>query len=78
MIRFNPGRGTRAEDDAVLEMIRLRCALRISSRVSDVLGISQERIRVATDRVRKADLAESGEPPVTVNAAYTWAGIGEK
>lgn len=78
MKRLSPGRGTRTDDEAVLAMIRLRCELRFSNRVAEVLGLSQERIRVATDRVRKADLAESGEPPETVNEAYTWAGLGEK
>lgn len=64
---------TRADYDLALWMLRQRCAGASSGQIGKALGRTSASVRVATDRIRKADAAESGED---VTQAYwetdTW------
>lgn len=62
----------RCADEALLQMLVLRCAGHSSRDVGDRLGVSSHAVRVATNRVIAADLLESGEPARDVLAAYQW------
>jgi hypothetical protein len=64
-------RCTRAEDDFVLELLRLRARM-TSVQLEARYGIPRNQIRVMTNRVRNADLDESGEPAADVLAGYGW------
>lgn len=61
----------READEQVLRMLALRQSLS-SVVIADRMNISPEAVRVATNRVRDADLAESGEPAADVLAHYRW------
>ena len=58
---------TRLDDELALWMLRQRCAGMSSGRIGAALGRTSESIRVTTDRIRRADAAESGED---VHGAY--------
>lgn len=40
--------------------------------IGRLLGMSDSAVRVITNRIRAADLAESGDPRDAVMAAYGW------
>lgn len=63
---------TRAEDEQLLAMIAARLSLKSTS-VARKFGLTGPAVRIATNRVLTADLAESGECPVAVAAAYHWS-----
>jgi hypothetical protein len=56
-----PGRADRHEDERVLTWLRLRCDGLSSPEIGARYGVTGERVRTATQRVREADAAESGE-----------------
>ena len=58
---------TRADDELALWMLRERCAGRTSRAIGARIGLSQERVRVITSRIRNEDAAMSGED---VSGAY--------
>lgn len=64
---------TREDDDLALALLRLRCAGLSSGTIAAAIGRTSASVRVTTDRIRKADAAESGED---VHGAYwetdTW------
>ena len=66
-------RHARSDDEAVLQMLRLRGDGQSSRVVGAALGVSAERVRVATQRVKDADLLESGEPADELMPHYRWA-----
>lgn len=66
-------RQARSDDEAVLLMLRLRGEGQSSRVVAAALGVSAERVRVATQRVKDADLLESGEPADALMTHYRWA-----
>ncbi|MFD1913818.1 hypothetical protein [Halodurantibacterium flavum] len=62
---------TRASDELVLRWLSLRTDAQLDCNViGERFGVSQERVRVATNRVRDADLDESGEDYEAVKAQY--------
>ena len=66
-------RSSREDDELALDLLRMRCSTALPTpQIGAMFGITSERVRVITDRVRKADIAESGE----ANAAdgYRWGG----
>lgn len=66
-------RSSRDDDELALDLLRMRCTTALPTpQIGAMFGITSERVRVITDRVRKADIAESGE----ANAAdgYRWGG----
>lgn len=54
-----PIRSTRADDKAVLRMLALRRTM-AASQIGAMMGMTDAAVRVATDRVRRADEAEEG------------------
>lgn len=64
---------TRADDDRLLSMVAARSKGLSSREVGQVVGLEREAVRTAVNRVRAADLAESGENRGAVMAAY-WGG----
>lgn len=65
-------RCSRAEDDFLLDLLRLRQRM-TSVQLDARYGIPRNQIRVMTNRVRSADLDESGEPSADVMAGYGWS-----
>lgn len=65
-----PLRSSRAEDEALLAMVRARASGLDSVQIAATRGRTPEGVRIATNRVRAADLAESGEPAEIVERAY--------
>ncbi|MDF0598970.1 hypothetical protein [Psychromarinibacter halotolerans] len=61
---------TRDDDEILLRMLGMRCDGAASSAIGRAFGVTASRVRVMTDRVRHADVAESGEPADVVQAAY--------
>lgn len=57
-------------DWQVLDWIKRRRAGETPKQIAVSCGVSLEVVRSATNRVRAADLAESGEAPAKVNAGY--------
>lgn len=64
-----PGLPDRADDERVLSWLRLRSQGHSSGEVALRYGATSERVRTATQRVRQADIEESGEPDV---GRYYW------
>lgn len=64
---------TREDDELALVMLRRRCAGISSTAIAAAIGRTGTSVRVTTDRIRRADAAESGED---VSGAYwetdTW------
>lgn len=60
---------TRADDDHLLEIIRLRCFVG-SGRIAQLYGVTSASIRVACNRVKNDDLKHSGEAAPVVLAGY--------
>lgn len=52
---------SRADDEALLDMLAARSAGVSSYDIGRQIGMTGEAVRIATNRVRDADLAESGE-----------------
>ena len=52
---------TREDDELALGLLRLRCAGVSSGTIGAALGRTSASVRVTTDRIRRADAAESGE-----------------
>lgn len=60
----------RQSDELTLEMVRLRSAGMSAVEISRKIGKTQQFVTTATNRVRRADVAESDEPKGVVDAAY--------
>jgi len=63
---------SRREDERALLMLDMRGDGMSSGVIGRLLGMSDSAVRVITNRIRAADLAESGEPREAVLAAYGW------
>lgn len=63
---------SRREDVRARLMLDMRGDGMSSGVIGRLLGMSDSAVRVITNRVRAADLAESGEPRAAVMAAYGW------
>lgn len=63
---------SRREDERARLMLDMRGDGMSSGVIGRLLGMSDSAVRVITNRVRAADLAESGEPREAVLAAYGW------
>jgi hypothetical protein len=57
-------------DDDVVWALRQRVLGVSSARIAAAIGCSSAYVRAATNRVRAADMAESGEPADVVASAY--------
>jgi len=67
----------RANDETLLRALAMRCAGAGASEIAARLRFTRpEAVRIAINRVRAADLEESGEPAAAVLAAYTWSENG--
>lgn len=60
----------RADDERLLTMVHARSGGMSSYQVAEMIGLRNEAVRTAVNRVRDADLRESGEPVEAVRAAY--------
>lgn len=60
----------RAQDEEVLAWLRMRQLGQNSTRIARAFNQDPAHVRSCMNRVIKADLAESGEPPETVKGAY--------
>lgn len=60
----------RARDDELLGWIAARCRGASCAAIAAAAGVDAGQVQVATANVRAADLAESGEDPAAVAAAY--------
>lgn len=63
---------SRREDARDMLMLDMRCDGMSAGVIGRLLGMSDSAVRVITNRIRAADLAESGEPREAVMAAYGW------
>ncbi len=63
----------RVADDRALAMVRMRETMS-SAEIGDHFGVTSSAVRVITQRIRDADIAESGEPAECVNQQYRWVG----
>lgn len=63
-------RTSRDDDDRLLAMVAMRCAGKTSRDVGEAFGLTNEAVRIATNRVFSADQKESGEAAETVARAY--------
>lgn len=63
---------SRREDERALLMLDMRGDGMSAAVIGRLLGMSDSAVRVITNRIRAADLAESGEPREAVMAAYGW------
>ena len=63
---------SRREDNRALLMLALRRDGVSTGVLGRLFGMTGSAVRVATNRVLDADLAESGEPREAVMAAYGW------
>lgn len=61
---------TRAHDEELLDMVRLRAAGMTPAQIATAHYRTPRYVTTATNRVLFADLEESGEPPATVARAY--------
>ena len=66
-VRFNPGR---EDDDRLLGMVASRARGMSCPSLARRFGVSAHAVMMATNRVMKADLAESGERPSVVQQWY--------
>lgn len=64
-------RSTREDDERLLSWVGLRAAGWSAAQVARHVGLTRERVQIATLRVRDADIAESGEPIGEV-ARFYW------
>lgn len=62
----------RVADEQLLRMLQLRAGGLSSGAIAERMNIAPEGVRIATNRVRDADLAESGEPAELVMQHYPW------
>jgi hypothetical protein len=63
-------RSTRADDEALLDMLIARTSGVSSYEIGRMIGMTAEAVRIATNRVRAADLVESNEPSKQVLSGY--------
>lgn len=63
-------RATRADDERLLSMLRQRNAGVTMPALAAALGVTKQRIDQLTGAVKRADLAESGEPRDAVLPSY--------
>ncbi len=63
---------SRREDGRALHMLDMRGDGMSAGVIGRLLGMSDSAVRVITNRIRAADLVESGEPREAVLAAYGW------
>lgn len=64
-----PGLPDRSDDERLLAWLWLRSQGQSSGEVALRYGVTSERVRTATQRVRQADIDESGEPDA---GRYYW------
>lgn len=70
-MRCDPAIPARDQDDILLLLLLLHCThAGTCAQIAWALGVEETTVAAAIDRIRQADLAESGEPPVKVRAAY--------
>lgn len=62
---------SRAADEQAIAMIRLR-SHRTCAQIGARFGVTRVSVAVVTNRIREADLLESGEDRAAVAAAYGW------
>ena len=60
----------RSADEALLRLCELRCLGQSTAAIAKAQGVSQQLISEKTNAVRRADLAESGEPDGRVRKGY--------
>jgi len=60
----------RSADEARLRLLELRCLGVTTYDIAKAQGVSQQLISEKTNAVRRADLAESGEPVGKVRKGY--------
>ena len=63
---------SRRDDERALLMLALRRDGVSTGVLGRLFGMTGSAVRVATNRIRAADLAESGKPREAVLAAYGW------
>lgn len=63
---------TRYDDERHLKWLKLRCGGLKTADIGERFGVPETQVRVACNRIRNADLEESGEPAGRVLAAYKW------
>lgn len=61
---------TRQSDEALLEMLRRYCQGQTIAHIARVLGRSENSVGAMISKVRSDDIAQSGEPPLLVEAGY--------
>jgi len=66
------GPSTRADDERLLWLLAARGAGWTARAAAAGFGLTAESVRTATNRVRDADLRESGEPIDLVAGCYQW------
>lgn len=60
----------RHADERHLRWLAWRCEGYTARQIGDAEGYSQEHVRVATNRIKEADIYQSGEPHDIVKEAY--------
>jgi DNA-binding MarR family transcriptional regulator len=65
-----PNEPRKMSDDAILTLVRLRSAGIRVSRIAKDAGCTSAYVVTTTDRIRAADLAESGESKAAVARGY--------
>lgn len=76
MQRRLPNTKARTTDELHLRWVKLRASGFTSAQIGARFGVSQEAVRIATNRICKADKAEArfwGDDPGTVASSY-WDG----
>jgi hypothetical protein len=63
---------TRARDEQIIEMCALHAEGYSYKQIGEIMGLSKNAAISAVRKVMLADMAESGEPPSRVRAAYEW------
>lgn len=61
---------SRSDDNLLLVMVEARCLGWGASKIAQLFGVAPSVVRVSTNRVRAADIKESGEPVKFVGGAY--------
>ncbi len=61
-----------ASDNLILQMLQARTEMQTTQQIARRHDLTPENVRTITNRVRSADMAESGEPVEAVRAAYGW------
>ena len=67
---MNAFASTRADDERLLNLLAARARGATTPYLARATGFTDSRIRTATNRVRTADMRESGEPVDAVQQHY--------